>query len=222
MNKIFSGKVYDILPLTDGIVFSYCKSEVDGKVIVAYKMISFELKRFTDVAKNIYLITKFGSNYKAVSALCDNYITAKSVLLPGGRVFLLLQNGTASLLDSDGAALWTGLLSYRGMAPSDIVFREDALWASYSQFDILLKYNLVTMREELKIGGARSPFKAPKGLFAEGELVTVCNSGSMELKKINLDTYDLVEGEKFEEPVYQYVSVGNNRFVLLESGLYII
>jgi hypothetical protein len=30
------------------------------------------------------------------------------------------------------------------------------------------------------------------------------------------------ELEEFEEPVYQYVSVGDKRFVLLESGVYLI
>ena len=42
MKKIFSGKVFDVLPLSDGIIFSYCKDVIDENTIVSYKMISFE------------------------------------------------------------------------------------------------------------------------------------------------------------------------------------
>ena len=42
MKKIFSGRVFDVLPLSDGIIFSYCKDVIDENTIVSYKMISFE------------------------------------------------------------------------------------------------------------------------------------------------------------------------------------
>ena len=85
MKKVFAGEVYEVMPLSGGIIFSYCKDTLeDNNVVVAYKMISFENGKFTDVAKNIYLLTKFGNSYKAVAALCDNYITVKSIVLPNG------------------------------------------------------------------------------------------------------------------------------------------
>ena len=97
MKKIFSGKVFDVLPLSDGIIFSYCKDVIDENTIVSYKMISFENGHFTDVARNIYLLTKFGNNYKATAMFCGNYITAKSIVLPNSKVFLLEDNGSAAL-----------------------------------------------------------------------------------------------------------------------------
>ena len=88
MKKIFSGRVFDVLPLSDGIIFSYCKDVIDENTIVSYKMISFENGHFTDVARNIYLLTKFGNNYKATAMFCGNYITAKSIVLPNSKVCL--------------------------------------------------------------------------------------------------------------------------------------
>ena len=101
MKQIFSGEIFEVLPLSDGILFSYCKDRQEENVSVAYKMISFDNGRFTDVARNIYLITKFGNNYKSVVRLCDNYITVKSIVLPNGKVFLMNSDGTAQLIDND-------------------------------------------------------------------------------------------------------------------------
>lgn len=222
MKKIFDGEVYEVMPLSNGIIFSYHKDTVDDNVIVAYKMISFDNARITDVAKNMYLITKFGSNYKAVAAYCENYITAKSILLTGGKVLLLESDGTAQLIDTDATPIWKGSLVYRGCVPSDIMLYSNALWASYADCNVLLRYNLATMREELRIGGNQSPFDKPRDLFVDGEDVFVSNSGSNKLIRVNLNTYSVFDYEIFDEPIYQYVKAGDNSFVVLQSGLYLI
>ena len=78
------------------------------------------------------------------------------------------------------------------------------------------------MREELRIGGNKSPFNKPRALFLDGDTVMVSNQDSMKLTQINLNSYNVFDYQSFEEPVYQYVKVGDNRFVLLKSGLYLI
>lgn len=222
MKKIMSGTVYEVLPLSDGILFSYRKGEVENSTVVAYKMISFENGHFTDVAKNVYLISKFGNSYKPIAALCDNYITAKSILLPNGKVFLLSDDGTAQLLDTDAAPLWQGEMKYRGCCATDIALYKNALWVSFAECNVLLRYNLTAMREELRIGGRKSPFDRPAGLFVEGDSVMVCNEGSKKLIQVDLNSYSVFDYEAFDEPVHRYVRVGDNRFVILDSGLYFI
>ena len=222
MKKVFSGEVYEVLPISNGIIFSYCKDVIEENTLVSYKMITFDNGRFTDIAKNIYLLTKFGNNYKAVAALCDNYITVKSIVLPGSKVFLLSPDGEARLLGADAAPVWTGELKYRGAAATDIALYKNALWASFADCNVLLRYNLTAMREELRIGGSKSPFDKPSGLFVDGDTVMVSNSGSSKLIEVNLNTYSVFEYEEFSEPVRQYVKVGENRFALLDSGLYLI
>lgn len=221
MKQVFSGEVYDMLPISRGIIFSYHKDTVDNRIIVFYKMLSFDTG-LTDITNNIYLLTKFGNNYKAVASLCNNFITAKSIVLTGGKVFLLETDGTARLLDADASPIWTGELKYRANAPSDIVVYKNALWACYAQSNVLLRFNLATMREELRIGGNRSPFNRPQDMFIDGENVMVSNSGSNKLTQLNLNSYNVFDYETFDEPVYQYVRVEDYRFVILKSGLYLI
>lgn len=221
MKQVFSGEVYDMLPISRGIIFSYHKDTIDNRIIVFYKMLSFDTG-LTDITNNIYLLTKFGNNYKAVASLCNNFITAKSIVLTGGKVFLLETDGTARLLDADASPIWTGELKYRANAPSDIVVYKNALWACYAQSNVLLRFNLATMREELRIGGNRSPFNRPQDMFIDGENVMVSNSGSNKLTQLNLNSYNVFDYETFDEPVYQYVRVEDYRFVILKSGLYLI
>ncbi len=222
MKQIFKGEVYEILPLSNGIIFSYCKDILDEKVIVSFKMLSFETGRLTDVAKNIYFVTKFGNNYNSIIKKCDNYITAKSLILPNSMVFLLLRNGEAQLIDTDGTPVWKGALTHRGFTASDIVLYKNALWACYSESNALVRYNLSTMREELRIGGSNSPFNNPKNMFPEGSYVTVNNQGSKKLTQVNLDSYTTTDCEEFEFPIKQYVKADKYRFVLLDSGIYMI
>ena len=223
MEQIFEGKVYELLPTSNGIIYSYLNKELeDGSVEVSYRMISFDNRRMTDVAKNIYMISKFGNGYKAVEGYCENYITAKSILLPGGKVFLLQEDGTARLIDSNGESLWVGSFVYRSFIPSDVLLYGEGLWCCYPQANVILKFSLTNMKQELRLGGKNSPFEGPCDLFEDEGRMVICNRDSKKLQSINLDDYNILEFETFDEPLYQYVNINGYRFVVLESGLYVL
>ena len=168
------------------------------------------------------MITKFGNSYKAVEKLCSNYITVKSIILPGGKVFLLHEDGTAQLVDADGEPVWTGTLIYRNMKPADIILFADGLWACYEEGNSLVKYSLTTMRQELRVGGKNSPFDRPCDFYDENGEMIICNKNSSKILSLDLKTYNILEYETFDEPLLQYVSINGYRFVILESGLYIL
>ncbi len=223
MKQIFEGEVYEILPLSNGILFSYCKDLTeDNNIIIGYKMISFDNGRMTDITKNVYLATKFGNNYNSVINHCDNYITTKAILFPSGKTLLFLKDGITKLIDTDSTVAWQGKLTYRSFAASDIIIHKNSLWACFSDCNVLLRYNLNNMREELRIGGKSSPFDMPKSMFLEDDIVTVCNKGSKKLTKVNLESYIVLEDQTFEEQVIQYLKSDIYQFVILTSGLYIL
>lgn len=222
MKKLFEGEVYEVLPLRDGIIFSYCKETFDDNVLVAYRMLSFDNGKFSNVENDIYLITKFGNNYKAVASLFENHIKVRSIVLPSGKVFIMQPDGSTQLLDNDATPVWTGSLSYRSTLPSDIALYNNTLLAAYPDCNAILSYNIATMREELRIGGGKSPFNKPRSISVNGECITVCNLESQNLLEVNLSNYKIKELETFEEPIYQYLEVAGNRFALLQSGLYLL
>ena len=220
MKQLFTGTVFDVLPTQNGILFSYHKDTLEDKIVIGYKMLSFDTGRFSDVAKNIYLLTKFGHNYKAVLKYCKNYILTRSLVLPNSKVFLLKNDGEAILLDADATPIWQGGLTYRGNVASDIAIYKNNLWAAYSDCNVLLRYNLFNMREELRIGGNNSPFNNPKSIFIKDDTAIICNQSSQKLVSVNLDSYVVNDLEELPEPATQYTESGKYRFVVLKSGIY--
>lgn len=221
MEQIFAGEVYDIIPQSNSIIFSYCRAAADNKVAVFYKMYSTESQLVDDVTGPVYLISKFGSNYPVAATLCRNYILAKSVTLPNGRVFVCSDEGDASLLDGNGNVIWSGEFKYRDQAPSGIAVYKNSLWCCFSKAGVIIRFNPSTMREELRIGGtASSPFDRPRSIFIDGETAVISNVGSRKLIRIDLNNYTVEEMHEFSEAVYSYVKIKDCELVLLESGVY--
>ena len=220
MKQIFSGNVCEIIEKPDGIVFSYIEEVLNDGFFIKYKMLDMKSGSVNEIAKNVYFLTKFGSNYRHALKVAEHHITSKAIPLPGGKLFLSNKSGECFLLDGDGTVLWTGAIIYRENPPYDIALYNNCVWATFTDNNVLIKFNLATMREELRIGGTKSPFLAPKGIFIEGNTAIVCNAGSNSLTKINLDTYAVEEYAKFEESIKSYVKVGAFEYVLLKSGIY--
>ena len=222
MKKIFDGKIYEILPKSDGIIFPYQKAVVDEGDIVWYKMLSFENSLLTDVSQTIYWNMKFGSNYNVAVKVCKNFVSEKALILPDGSSLLCNENGQVFIIDTDGMINISGEIKYREAPPSDIAFYKNSIWASFKESNVLIRFNINTMRAELRIGGKTSPFDRPENIFINGEWAYVCNEGSNKITKVNLESYLVEDYYNFEEPVYAYVKSGSYEFVLLQSGLYVI
>ena len=222
MKKIFDGKIYEILPKPDGIIFPYQKAVIDEGDVVRYKMVSIENSNMTDVSQNIYLNLKFGSNYTVAVNTAKNFVSVKSILLPNARTLLCCDDGKVFIIDNDASVISAGELKYRDRVPSDLAFYKNSLWASFRESNILMRFNLNTMHAELRIGGKNSPFDSPENIFIDGEWAYVSNAGSNKIVKVNLEDYSVEDYYGFEEPVKCYVKSGNFEFVLLDSGLYVI
>ncbi|MCQ2454689.1 MAG: hypothetical protein MJ090_00880 [Clostridia bacterium] len=222
MERIFDGEVYDLILKNGELVLSYCKSSYESTVYVGYKMIGEDGKELLDVAKSVYLFSKFGNNFNASSELSSNYILAKTAELSNGFICIISDTGNAYLIDQNGMPVWTGNMDYRNEAPSDICAYKNSIWACYSDSGVLIRFNIKTMREELRIGGKNTPFNKPNNIFIEDNTATISNVGSNKLISVNLETYVVTEKEEFSESVYSYAAFKDKKYVLLESGLYIL
>lgn len=220
MEKVFEGEIYEMIAQPSGLIFTYSRGNLDEGTIIGYKMLSLDTGRLTDVIKDIYQLSKFGSAYRAVANACDNYVTARSVILPSGRVFICNESGEMKLIDTEGECVFSGELTYRGYGPSDLVLHGNTIWASFEEENVLMRCNPSTMREELRIGGARSPFDRPIDIFVEDDIAYICNAGSNKIVKINLASYEVEDYKEFDEPILGFTRVKNFDFYLLKSGLY--
>lgn len=223
MKTLFEGEVVDVILVENGLIICYVCSKDQDTVTVAYKMVTFTDGKFTFVQRSLYELSKFGSNNKEFLRHIKNHITSRSLALSSGKHFILERDGSSKLIDVDGECVWEGTLSYRGNAPSGIAASNRSLWTCFKSASVLIRMNLITMKEELRIGGGdTSPFDKPTDLFIDGNDIYVCNSGSNSVVKVNLNTYSAEIYRQFESPVYRFIKNDGYEFAVLDTGIYLL
>ncbi len=225
VKKLFSEQIFDILSYESGFIIVYRRPEIEDKVAVSFRSVSLENGVVSQRTKSDYEFIKFGENHTNANFKVGNFVTSSCVKLPNGNVFVVSDEGEARILDPEGYIEWQGTIRYKECGPASIAHHGHTLWASFPERNALIRFNLRTMREELRIGGsADSSFAGPKGLWvneAEDKLI-VCNEKANNILEVNMKTYTVHERASFEEPVHKYVKIGKNELVVLDSGLYLL
>lgn len=223
MQTVFEGRILDVVSVENGLVIAYILEQEGEKIMVAYKMVTFDNGKITNVQKSMYELSKFGANYKMVVPHAKSHLSCKAVVLPNGKIFILEKDGSAKLLDGDANEIWNGNLQYRGEAPSGIAINNRSVWSCFKSKSVLMRMNLISMREELRIGGgSSSPFNGPIDLFAVGDDIYVCNAGSRTVLKVNTTSYVTEEYKTFDHDVLQFIKNGKYEFAVLENGVYLL
>lgn len=224
MKSIYGEGALSLLPLENGFLIVTKEDENTDMISVGYKLVDFSNYTMSPVPKSIYQQAKFGENYKAFELQVGNYVTCKTVVLPNGNVFSVNTDGEAKVMDSNGYVEWQGTIKYNDRAPADIALHNNNIWASYPHSNALLRFNLRTMREELRVGGSKndSAFDKPEGLWVneETEKLLICNAGNNKILELDIKNYTVYEYAEFDEPVHEYINIKSNEMVLLNSGVY--
>lgn len=225
MKKLFSDDIYDILEFDGGFIVVYRRSEVEDKFVVSYKSVRLENGVVSQRTRADYEYIKFCGIDPGFEPQSGEFITCSCAKLENGSIFVVSKAGEAKVIDSNGNTEWQGTIRYKDCGPSSIAHHGHTLWASFSERNALIRFNLRTMREELRIGGSNdSSFSGPEGLWLnepEGQLV-VCNAKANNILEVNIKTYTVRERAAFDEPVHRYLRVGNKEFAVLSSGLYLL
>ena len=222
MEKISGDKVYSLHPLPDGFLYSYLVEKSDEQLTVGYKMVSFETGKMTKVTKSIYMLTKFGAEYKSFVGKLKNYLTCFSIPLENGQTFIIERDGAATLFGSDGAELWSGKLLYQNTPPGGVAASDGTLWVSFPEYNTLIRYNARTLREELRIGGNKSPFEKVRSIFPSSGKLFLCCRGNNSIWTLDMNSYQNKLYYQFEEPVNDYKFINKYEIVVLKSGIYLL
>ncbi len=223
MERIYDSTALCIIPLSDGMVFAYCQDKTDDQMTVAYKTVSFESGALLNVTADFFCVAKFGTKYRSYLLQVDNPITCKLVDLPNGNVLMVDDKSDAKIISDDISVVWSGNLSHRGNPLSSVAVDGNSLWCAYKDSGVLVRRNLRTMRDELRLGGGRSPvIAAPKSVWCEDGIMRVCDCENCKIFEIDLNSYSITVYREFEEPVHQYIKIRSYEFVLLDSGIYML
>ncbi len=225
MKKLFADEIYDILECAGGFIVVYRRTEVQEKIVVSYKSVKLDSGTVTQRTRADYNFFKFGEVDPTDGMLPSEAITCSTAKLDNGSVFIVNRNGNAKILDLNGDLEWQGTIKYKDCGPASIAHCGHTLWASFPERNALIRFNLRTMREELRIGGSNdSSFAGPEGLWINEDegLLTVCNSKANNILEVNMKTYTVCERASFQEPVHKYMRIGKKELVVLNSGLYLL
>ena len=225
MKNIYEGQVLDALPIAGGIVFAYVsEKQSDGKTVVAYRHINFETGRTATVSKSIFQLAKFGPNHSKVEAEAVHHLSTLVAPIDGGKMFMVERDGTVKIVNENGDVDFVSKFLYKNEAPFSVVAKNDSVWASFKNNNVIVKYDLSLLREELRIGGkgGENSFFSPTGLFLKDDELFVCNEGSKKIWTVNTKTYAINEVHSFNEPVYTYMQTAGLELVVLSSGVYLL
>lgn len=220
MRKLYAEGAIELLPAGSGFVFSVRQAVQEDKMIIAYKMYSLTTGTMAPITRSVFLHTKFGEGYKKFEKSRREFLACRTAMLPGEELLVVFESGAAAIFRGD-EPVWQGDVLYRGSGPSDVVCDGEALWFCFPEGGAVVKYALRNMREELRIGGgASSAFDGPRSIWIEDEKMRLCNTNTRKIQEIDLKSFLVTDYAAFEEPVHQYLKVGANEIVLLDSGIY--
>lgn len=222
MERISEHKVLSLLELPNGFLFAYCIEENEDEMSVGYQKVDFDTGKVSKISKPIYMLAKFGADSKNFENRIKNYLTCSTVLLDGGKVFVVEDDGTATIWGNQNTPLWEGKLLYKNTAPSDVVFSDGCIWAAYKEESTFIRYNATTLRQELRIGGGSSPIKNPQNIFCGGNKLFVSCGDTKEIWKLDVKNFATEKYLEFEESVHSYKFIDKYEIVVLDSGIYLI
>ncbi len=222
MNLISKDKVFSLHPLPDGFIYSYLIERQEDIYTVGYKMVSFETGKISGVTKSIYMLTKFGADYKSFVGNLKNYLTCFCIPLEDSNTFVIEADGSATLYSTGGGKVWEGNMLYQNTAPGGIAVNQGSLWVSYPEHSALIRYDLKTLRQELRIGGSNSPFGMATNLFPAGSKLMICSKDTNSIIKLDCGSYQTETYYQFDEPINDYKLIGKHEIVVLASGIYLL
>lgn len=221
MKRIFNETALNIEPLQNGFIVAYKKdNEEDGRIVVAYQLVSFDTETATNAPRSAYQSARFGQAYGKIETRLSNPFYWKTLPLADGGRLLYYPNGDLLFFNGDGDLIKKDSLVLFGEGPAEMVISKGNVWANFSVAKRIVCYNAKNLKEDLYIGGKSSEFGKLEGLSANGRYLYACDSEKGLVWRINTDDYSVEVEIEFGEPVYQYLIIGDYVLVRLESGIY--
>lgn len=223
MIKIVSLDILDLIGFSSGILFVLKENHNSESVKVSFYSFDTETKSIATVTKNAYLLTKFGSSYAPIAKQLGDYVSCDAAKLWNGQTFVIYSSGEIGIFDENGELIKTSDLTYRESPARDVAVDNNYIWSVVPDQNLIIKYSLLQNRVIMRIGGDNSQtFSCPVSVDEyDGELY-ICNKDSHKIKKVNLNNFTVEDYKEFDEPVYKYVRVDKNEFVILDSGVYLL
>ena len=222
MQKIVDS-VYDIIAFSNGIIFTKKRVLENGSVKVNFY--GYDIKRMqkTPVTKSVYLLSKFGPEYKKIAEQLGDYVSCDAEILPSKHVVVVYNSGETGIFSPDGEMVWSSDLNYQGSEISGAVADGNQIWSVVPEKNCVVNYSISHKKFSMRIGSSQSTsFQNPVSISKYDNELFICNAESKKVRTINLKDYSVNDFRIFDEPVYKYLRSCGREIVVLESGVYVL
>lgn len=152
---------------------------------------------------------------------------ASTIGMNGDRYFCTYQNDIIHGFDRNGIKKleWQPEVGM-GHPIYDIKFHPpNSMWLAFPTGQTVTKVSLTTKEEEYRIGEYTydeiyEPLSYPESLFVTDKHLFIPNMGNNKLFRLDLATNELELIHTFDDRLWQYLEIGNNKYVNLDNGLF--
>ena len=222
MQKIVDS-VYDIIAFSNGVIFTKKTVLENGSVKVNF--FGYDIKRMqnTPVTKSVYLLNKFGPEYKKIAEQLGDYVSCDADIMPSKHTVVVYDSGETGIFSPEGEMVWSCDLTYQGSEINDVVVDGSHIWSVVPDKNCVVCYSISHKKFSMRIGSADSmSFQQPISISKYDDELFICNLGSRKIRKISLKDYSVNDFRIFDEPVYKYLRSCDREIVVLESGVYVL
>ncbi len=222
MNKIVDS-VYDIIAFSNGIIYTQKTVLDNGSVKVNF--FGYDLKRMqnTPVTKSVYLLNKFGAEYKKIAEQLGDYVSCDADFTDNKHLVVVYDSGETGIFSPDGEMIWSSDLFYQGCEINGLAVDDTQIWSVVPDRNCVVSYSIPYKKFTMRIGSAESSsFQKPVSISKFDNELYICNLDSHKVRKISLKDYSVCDYRIFDEPVYKYLRSCGKEIVVLESGVYVL
>lgn len=221
MKKLVEIKAERIYPIDNGFIYADVKNNGSKIKFFRYDM---KLELSVPIKQSVYIKKKFGDDPPSAVYEFNDYLNCDCAVFSNGNTAVLFHDGDIGWFSKDGKLLKTGQFLYKD-SPCRCILPDgnDAFWSVIPDEGAILKYSVPNDRMIIRIGGGeKTPFKHPSHISKYNDNLFICDDKSRKIHRVNLSDYRISDYRRFDEPIYQYIRIGNSEIVCLESGIYLL
>ncbi len=215
--------VYDIIAFSNGIIYTQKTVLENGSVKVNF--FGYDIKRMqnTPVTKSVYLLNKFGAEYKKIAEQLGDYVSCDADIMTSKHTVVIYDSGETGIFSPDGDMIWSSDLNYQGSEINGVAVDGTQFWSVVPDKNCIVNYSVSHKKFSMRIGSPDSKsFQKPISLSKYDDNLFICNLESNKVRKINLKDYSVSDYRIFDEPVYKYLRSCGKEIAVLESGVYVL
>ena len=223
MIKIIDSNIIDVISFSNGIIYTKKRLLDNGSYKVTFY--GYDIKRMenTPVTKSVYLLNKYGSEYKKIAEQLGDYVSCDASVNALRQTIVVYPTGETGLFAPSGEMLWSSDLAYHDKEIAGIVCDDSSFWSVVPDLNCVVNYSISHKKFSMRIGSETSEtFAHPVSISRYDDDLYICNTESCKVRLINLTDYSVKDFRIFDEPVYRYLRAAGKEIVQLESGIYVL